>query len=1041
MRARLLLPFLFIAICCNSAIAQMVGTNTFLQGKWLEIGVQNNGAFGAQSVPAGYHMFPVGSGWLAETYDLGHDGWAAGVPPYNGDYTYPGSPFEGWELQVNGQRNQAFQGFTPGYGGGVPAGSLTGASVSYSNVGGRAIANWVGSAATGQLLIKQETRVDTLASWVVVTTYFKNNGVTPIPGIYYLRSCDPDNDQAHGGAFNTNNLIVHQNEDARHMVQVDATGLTYNDHFGLATKDCRAKAFIYTSWWISGSTDLASVWSGSSTGLGTAQFTINSTLNGDYGIGLVYNIGTLAGGDSAIISHAYYFNGLNGCDSAFPDPQIVVNGVPKVSYAPPTPNYDTLDVCNTGITSVPVDILNASDKCWTWSSWTWSPALGLASTTGVTNTITTGPLPPIITYTITGTDSATGMTSCNRKTFYLTILTCNGAISNSPCVGDTIFFNAPGDSSSAMYAWYGPNGFGTVKSTSQAWQKIPAALTDTGWWYVIKTVMGIPDTSKTHVVVHPLPIPTVTSNQGNCLPIVGTLNLSATTLEPMGTWAWTGPNGFTSTSAAPVIAPFDATGSGTYSVNVVSTFGCKASGVVNVHPAAIPIFSFHREPGCGADTVTLTNTSTNASTFVWTFKDGSAPVLMTTLNPPIRHVFTPPGGIYTVVLTASNLYCTDSSVQTIDSRHSITASMTARDPICLVLYTPGGPMADPLTPVNSSTATDVTGFSGTPVQPVRSIWNFGDGSGDQLSGGTTAPTYTYTASGTYPITVTVFDSIGCESSASAFVRVLEPTLHGVTDTTFCLTQPSALNTWVTLFPPIDTTEFGLRYVYAWSGAGVDNQYLDNDSVSSPYFQDGIGDYTLTLTTVLTDGAAVNCMATHQTIVHSRLPMQLTDITLSTGINYGGSVQLNAGGVLYYSWLPADGSLNDNNINNPIASPTVTTTYTVFGFDIYGCRDTASVTIHVDSTMTEFTPSGFTPNGDNLNDVFRARIGKYQKLVEFRIFNRWGQEIFVSNSIDKGWDGTFMGTPQDVGVYYYQIIASRPGNIDNVVYKGEVTLIR
>jgi hypothetical protein len=825
MRARLLLPFLFAAFCCNSAIAQMVGTNTFLQGKWLEIGVQNNGAFGAQTPPGGYHMFPAGSGWLAETYDLGHDGWTAGVPPFNGDYTYPGSPFEGWELQVNGQRNQAFQGFTPGYGGGVPAGSLTGASVSYSNTGGRALANWAGTAAAGQLLIRQETRVDTLASWVVVTTFFKNNGVTPIPGIYYLRSCDPDNDQAHGGAFNTNNLIVHQNEDARHMVQVDATGLTYSDHMGLATKDCRAKAFIYTSWWISGSTDLASVWSGSSTGLGTAQFTINNTLNGDYGIGLVYNIGTLAGGDSAIISHAYYFNGLNGCDSAFPDPQIVVNGVPKISWAPPTPNYDTLDVCNTGITSVPVDILNASDKCWTWSTWTWSPAIGLASTTGVTNTITTGPLPPIITYTITGTDSATGMTSCNHKVFYLTILTCNGAISNNPCVNDTIFFNAPGDSTGATYAWYGPNGFGTVKSTSQAWQKIPAALSDTGWWYVIKTVMGIPDTSKTHVIVHPLPVPTVTSNQGNCAPIVGTLNLSATTSEPMGTWAWTGPNGFTSTSAAPVIAPFDSTGAGTYSVNVVSTFGCKSSGTVNVHPAAVASFTATVQPGCSADTVTLTNYSKNANSFVWTFSDGSAPILMTTVNPPIRHVFMPTSsGIHTVTLVAANVYCTATVTLTPDARHSVTAALTARDPICLALYSPSGPTTDELFPVNSSAATDYTGHSSSPAsagvgQVVKSIWNFGDGSGDQPpTGGTSAPSHIYTASGTYPITVTVFDSIGCENSATTTVHVLEPTLTGVVDTTFCLTAPAPLNTSVTVFPPIDTTEFGLHYVYAWSGA-------------------------------------------------------------------------------------------------------------------------------------------------------------------------------------------------------------------------------
>jgi hypothetical protein len=51
-------------------------------------------------------------------------------------------------------------------------------------------------------------------------------------------------------------------------------------------------------------------------------------------------------------------------------------------------------------------------------------------------------------------------------------------------------------------------------------------------------------------------------------------------------------------------------------------------------------------------------------------------------------------------------------------------------------------------------------------------------------------------------------------------------------------------------------------------------------------------------------------------------------------------------------------------------------------------------------------------------------------------------LFYSNNPKVGWDGTFNGVPQDIGVYYYVIIVGKPGGDGlNLTYKGEVTLIR
>jgi len=86
------------------------------------------------------------------------------------------------------------------------------------------------------------------------------------------------------------------------------------------------------------------------------------------------------------------------------------------------------------------------------------------------------------------------------------------------------------------------------------------------------------------------------------------------------------------------------------------------------------------------------------------------------------------------------------------------------------------------------------------------------------------------------------------------------------------------------------------------------------------------------------------------------------------------------------------------------------------------------------------PNAFTPNNDGKNDVFKIRNFSSQRLLEFKIFNRWGTILFHTQDPKSGWDGTFKNTPQPMGVYGYVI---RIAYSDNVVetYKGTITLIR
>jgi len=92
----------------------------------------------------------------------------------------------------------------------------------------------------------------------------------------------------------------------------------------------------------------------------------------------------------------------------------------------------------------------------------------------------------------------------------------------------------------------------------------------------------------------------------------------------------------------------------------------------------------------------------------------------------------------------------------------------------------------------------------------------------------------------------------------------------------------------------------------------------------------------------------------------------------------------------------------------------------------------------------YIPNAFTPNGDGLNDAFGA-IPKYDYVRRYHlsIFNRWGQQLFETTDINKGWDGSYQGTPCMLGAYVYRIVYEEFGQqpMNSKIVEGTVTLIR
>lgn len=127
--------------------------------------------------------------------------------------------------------------------------------------------------------------------------------------------------------------------------------------------------------------------------------------------------------------------------------------------------------------------------------------------------------------------------------------------------------------------------------------------------------------------------------------------------------------------------------------------------------------------------------------------------------------------------------------------------------------------------------------------------------------------------------------------------------------------------------------------------------------------------------------------------------------------------------------------DDNNIDTSLILPGYTNA-------AYTLIDDVSVTLCPDPTIPEstlFVPSAFSPNGDGNNDVLFVR-GNNIIQMDFKVYDRWGEEVFTSNAPHIGWDGTYKGKELQSAVFmYYANITYADGKTEMV--KGNVSLIK
>ena len=147
------------------------------------------------------------------------------------------------------------------------------------------------------------------------------------------------------------------------------------------------------------------------------------------------------------------------------------------------------------------------------------------------------------------------------------------------------------------------------------------------------------------------------------------------------------------------------------------------------------------------------------------------------------------------------------------------------------------------------------------------------------------------------------------------------------------------------------------------------------------------------------------------------PKPIAHINGDSFLNYGHEVSLEGvtNADIFY-WESMD-SIYCTSCLATFAKPEETNTYIFNVEDTNGCKNSDTLTVILDGAL--YVPNTFTPNGDGVNDFFTIK-GKEIKTFNLLIFNRWGQLIFESDSMNYQWDGTHHGRQVLIDTYVWKI---------------------
>jgi gliding motility-associated-like protein len=414
-------------------------------------------------------------------------------------------------------------------------------------------------------------------------------------------------------------------------------------------------------------------------------------------------------------------------------------------------------------------------------------------------------------------------------------------------------------------------------------------------------------------------------------------------------------------------------------------------------------FSANQTAGCATFEVIFDNSSTETDDYLWDFGNGN--VDSTTFNPIV--VYDTPG-TYTVFLYVTDSICqiTDTAQIQIQVLDSLLVDAGSEIQLC-----------------NPSPIQLIGNSFGTGTQ---FIWSEDPSFTTPLNGSPSDSTATVTPSVTGYFYFQAANSF-CSKYDSVLVSFTSSALSLSGDTLLCLGDQSTIT--------VTNANPAINFTYSWEPSSIILQNNQTSVVINP-----TGSQYLVVT-----GSASNGCIIEDSILVQVSPLGGINVTATASeytVTSGTTVTLTGSPSGFTTtWTPIDA------VQNPSALQTTALIEenTLFTFTASDgiCSKSDTVLIKVMTFLCDksyvYVPNAFSPNGDGENDVLFVRSALLKEL-EFRVFNRWGEMVFESNSTQIGWDGTFRNKPLTPDVYDYYLKAVCVEGEEKIL-KGNVTLLR
>lgn len=450
----------------------------------------------------------------------------------------------------------------------------------------------------------------------------------------------------------------------------------------------------------------------------------------------------------------------------------------------------------------------------------------------------------------------------------------------------------------------------------------------------------------------------------------------------------------------------------TYSVTLaIDNQGCIGTQTITFDNQPQPEVSINPQTEfCSGLNIAFTQTSSNTTNYYWNFGVPSVNATSSLINP---NYFFPSEGQYTVMLVGSAPgTCADTAYSTIQVYADLSPTFQSPGPVCFTGH---------------SLTFEAAGYS-TP-NPIAT-WDFGSNANTSSSNNLSISGIEFYAAGTYPVTLTIEEN-GCTASVTQNVWIVEdPSI----DWEFT-PQDACPGTYIRMYahPTAETTMY---YTWTVGGATFNEEnpslYCENPGIYSA----SLHAYTLTGCVadiqVFTDTAFIIHPAPTAGFVISPNIVSIDNPSISIADSSFGATSC-----IYYT---SDGGV--------IQGFDGQHTFTEFGQQSveqqleneYGCKSSATAYVNIGGTIV-FVPNAFTPDNDGINDAWRPEmIGVAEYRLE--IYNRWGDQIFVTTNPNEYWMGNDQGGQQYApnGTYEYRIYF-KDELLKPTLLKGNIIILR